>query len=298
MKFQGFMTLCGKEIKISGQLIRTARIAEGYESADDPEALVEALKKLSPRVDLFTFVQNLSEPLPKYNSYVMEWENLAALPISTFDNWYTKQIKPAARNKVRKAEKSGVTVREVPFDDELIRGISTINNETPIRQGRRFWHYGDDLETVCRKNGTFLDRSVFLGVFFDETLIGYAKLVSDEAEGQAGLMQITSMIRHRDKAPNNMLVAQAVRSCAERGIPYLWYANFSYGKKLRDSLSDFKEFNGFRRVDLPRYYIPLTVAGRFALHLHLHHGLKERVPSPLLDNARKLRNLWNACGSN
>jgi hypothetical protein len=37
-------------------------------------------------------------------------------------------------------------------------------------------------------------------------------------------MHILSMIRHREKAPTNALIAQAVRSCAERGIPYLWYA--------------------------------------------------------------------------
>ena len=74
-------------------------------------------------------------------------------------------------------------------------------------------------------------------------------------------MQIISMIRHRDKAPTNALVAQAVRSCAERGIAYLWYANFSYGKKQPDSLADFKRHNGFQKVELPRYYIPLTFAG-------------------------------------
>ena len=45
-------------------------------------------------------------------------------------------------------------------------------------------------------------------------------------------MQIVSMVGHQDKAPTNALIAQAVRSCAERGIPYLWYANMSYGKKL------------------------------------------------------------------
>jgi hypothetical protein len=287
-------TICGKEIKVDPGVIRIARVAEGYESVDDPEALVSALRQSGLRIDLFTFIQSLHQTTPKHECYATEMENLAALPVTTFDHWWTHQIKSAARNKVRKAEKAGVIVREVPFDDDLIHGISAINNETPIRQGRKFLHYGDDLETIARKNGSFLNRAVFLGVFFEESLIGYAKLVSDETHGQAGLMQITSMIRHRDKAPNNMLIAQAVRSCAERGIPYLWYANFSYGKKVRDGLSDFKEFNGFQRVDLPRYYIPLTMSGRVALNLHLHHGLRELIPYPLLDWARNFRNAWNA----
>ena len=59
---------------------------------------------------------------------------------------------------------------------------------------------------------------------------------------QAGMMHIVSMIRHRDKAPTNALVAEAVRSCANRGISFFGAAsNFAYGKKERSSLSDFKE---------------------------------------------------------
>src|SRR6516165_7632723 len=130
------MNSFGKEINIHGNMIRIARVAEGYESVEDPEALVGALRNSEAKIDVFTFIQSLGQRLPKYDQYLMEWENLAALHLSTFDQWYTKQIKPAARNKLRKAEKAGVIVREVPFDDELIRGISAINNETPIRQGR------------------------------------------------------------------------------------------------------------------------------------------------------------------
>ena len=80
-------------------------------------------------------------------------------------------------------------------------------------------------------------------------------------------MNIVSMVRHRDMAPTNALVAQAVRSCAERGIPYLVYSKFAYGKKQRSSLSDFKERNGFQRIDVPRYYVPLTRTGWLARSL-------------------------------
>jgi len=121
----------------------------------------------------------------------------------------------------------------------------------------------------------------------------FAKLVSDEAQGQAGLMQILSMIQHRDKAPTNALIAQAVRSCAERGIPYLVYAKFTYGDKQRDSLSDFKQYNGFQRIEVPRYYIPLTRTGRVSLRLRLHHRLVDHIPEPVLAQLRKLRSLWH-----
>ena len=173
---------------------------------------LRALQESRGRIDLFTFIQKLSDTSPKY-SYSMEWDNMAALSISSFDHWITHQIDFKVRNKIRKAEKNGVAVREVPFDDAR-RGVHAIYNESPIRQGKRFWHFGKDLEAVRRMNETFLDQSVFIGAFFQGDLIGFVKLVSSEDRSQAGLMQIVSMIQHRDKAPTNALIAQAVRSCA------------------------------------------------------------------------------------
>jgi hypothetical protein len=200
------------------------------------------------------------------------------------------------RNMVRRAEKMGVTVREVPFDDALVRGISAIYNESPTRQGKAFWHYGKSLDAVKAENGTFLDRSVFIGAFCDDQMIGFAKLVTDVERTQAGLMQIVSMIGQRDKAPTNALIAQAVRSCTDRSIAHLIYSNFAYGNKQRDSLSDFKEHNGFQRIDLPRYYVPITIAGRAALRLGLHHRLVERIPEPVMVQLRSLRSKWHGRG--
>jgi hypothetical protein len=105
-------------------------------------------------------------------------------------------------------------------------------------------------------------------------------------------MHIVSKIKHRDKAPTNALVAQAVRSCADRKIPYLVYSNFAYGKKETSSLSDFKERNGFERVDVPRYYVPLTALGRIAFRLGLHHKLVDLLPGPVLLKAREMRDSW------
>jgi hypothetical protein len=282
----------GRELLVEGRLVRIARFAaEKYEFLGEPEAALHALRQSDVRVDIFTFMQNLADTSPKY-AYSAEWDNFAALPVSTFDQWWTKQIDGKTRNMVRRSEKT-LTFREVPFDAALVQGISTIYNETPIRQGVPFTHYGKDIETVGRENGTFLDRSVFVGAFLGSDIVGFAKLVSDEAGGQAGLMQIMSMVQHRDKAPTNGLIAQAVRSCAARSIPYLVYANFAYGKKQRDSLADFKENNGFQRIDVPRYYVPLTVLGRVGLQLRLHHKLIDHVPESLQGRVRKIRSLWN-----
>jgi hypothetical protein len=285
------LQLSGKEIRINGKLIRIAFIdGEGYQFLDDP---VAALKSLSngPRIDLFTFIQRLSDTTPRYG-YRMELDNMAALRVTTFDDWMTKQIDFKVRNKARKAGKNGVVVREAAYDEAYVRGIQAIYNESPVRQGKPFWHYGKDLETVRKMNGTFFERSIFIGAYLEEKLIGFVKLVFDEEKSQAGLMQIVSMMGHQDKAPTNALIAQAVQSCAERGISYLWYANMSYGKKQADGLADFKRHNGFQKIEVPRYYVPLTLAGRLALRLNLHHGWSELVPEPIAATYRKIRKQW------
>jgi len=286
------MRVCGKEVRIEGRLVRIARLdADTYEFLEDPETALDALRKCGIRIDLFTFMQRLPETSPKYR-YPMEWDNLAALPISTFEHWWTQQIGFKARNKAKQAEKKGVVVREVPFDDAFVQGIWEIYNECPVRQGKPFPHYGKDLETVRKEAGTFLERSIFIGAYLADRLIGFAKLLTDETRTQAGLLHIVSMIKHRDKAPTNALVARAVGCCAARGIPYLVYSRFSDGKKQRDSLIDFKERNGFQRIDLPRYYVPLTRTGWVAFHMGMHKKFADHVPEPVLARLREIRNAW------
>jgi len=284
--------ICDRDIRIEGCLLRIAQPqGDRYRFLDDPAAVLEGLRQCGTRVDLFSFAQRLPETTPKY-SYPMEWDNCAVLQISTFENWWTHQIGFKARNKAKQAEKRGVSVREVPFDDVLVKGIWEIYNECPIRQRRRFPHYGKTIDTVHREEATFLESSVFIGAFHEDKLIGFVKLVPDETGTQAGLMNIVSMIRHRDKAPQNALVAQAVRACASRGIQFLVYSRFDYGDRRHDSLRDFKERNGFKRVDLPRYHVPLTRMGWVALRLGLHHRLAERLPDFLAAKLRDLRAAW------
>jgi hypothetical protein len=293
-KVKPSLELCGKEVRIAKKLVRVGFLdGEGYQFLDDPGACLESLRKSGSRIDLFTFIQKLSDASPKY-SYPMEFDNFAALRISTFEEWMTQRINFKVRNKIRKAQKSGIVVREVPFDDSLILGIQGVYNESPIRQGRRFWHYGEDLETIRRIKATFLERSIFIGAFFENKLIGFLKLVANEDWTQAGLMHIVAMIEYRDKAPTNALIAQAVRSCADRKIPCLWYANFSYGRKQSDSLADFKRYNGFEKVDVPRYFVPLTAAGRVALRLGLHHSAANLIPEPIAATYRRARSFWYA----
>ena len=180
----------------------------------------------------------------------------------------------------------------MPFDDALVQGIWEIYNESPVRQGRPFPHYGKDIDTVRKEEATFLDSSIFIGAFLGNKLIGFVKLVYDETRTQAGAMNILSMLQHRDKAPTNALIAQAVRCCGDRGIRYLVYSQFAYGNKQRSSISDFKERNGFQRIDLPRYYVPLTRVGWVSFRLGLHHRFVDHIPEPVVAKIRELRNAW------
>ena len=282
----------GRELVIEKGLCRVAHLdADDYKFLDDPEPTIAELCGAKTRIDLFTFLQKLPDTTPKH-AYPIEWDNMAVLPISTYENWWTKQIGFKARNKAKQAEKKGVVVREAPFDDALVHGIWEIYNECPVRQERLFPHYGKTLEAVREMSATFLDSSVFIGAYESGKLIGFIKLVIDDSGTQAGMMHIISMLHARDKAPTNALVAHAVRSCADRHIPHLVYSKFAYGKKTESSLSDFKERNGFQRVDIPRYYVPLTSWGKIALSMGLHHKVTDHLPESLVAKLRSLRSAW------
>jgi hypothetical protein len=156
------MRICGHEISVKGRLLRIARlVADKYQFLNDPEAVLEGLRTCGTRIDLFTFIQRLPDTMPKYD-YPMEQDNLAAMAVTTFDHWWNKQIGFKARNKARQAANKGVVICEVPFNETLVKGIWEVYNECPVRQGRRFSHYGKDIDTVYREEATFLDSSIFI----------------------------------------------------------------------------------------------------------------------------------------
>jgi hypothetical protein len=294
-----FIQAGNRSIKVEGGLIRTGRLdGEYYCFLEDPEPVAQGLRSCSMRVDLFTFIQKLPDAIktqpdriPKY-SYPMEWDNFAALPITSYEDWWTKTLGFKARNKAKQAEKRGVVLKEIEYGEAVIRGIWEIYNETPIRQGKRFPHYGMTLDQIRKYAGTFLDQSIFIGAFLEDRMIGFIKMTRNEARTQAGLMHILSLVSERDKAPTNALMARAVQACADRGIPWLVYSNFSYGKKQTDSLSDFKERNGFQKVYVPRYYVPLSPLGHIALQFGLHRRFADRIPEPVAGKFRHLRKVW------
>jgi hypothetical protein len=266
------MEIEGKSLVITGAFVRLCRLRdEYYEFVEDPADFLRRLKSTrAVRADLFAFIQDVPNREPKFQFH-QEWDRAAVLPLTTFEHWWKKQINDKTRNMIRKAQKTGVEIRVTDFNDDLVRGIERIYNESPMRQGRRFRHYGKSFKTIRDEHATFLDRSQFLGAYHGGQLIGFVKLV--HGRGVSNLMNIVSLISERDKAPTNGLIAKAVETCTSRGVPYLQYGTGNTG-----SIGDFKRHHAFEEVLIPRYFIPLNLKGACALSLGFHRRINERIP--------------------
>jgi hypothetical protein len=275
-----------KNLKIVGGLIRTAQLQdEYYDSIENPPAFIQKVDASGLKADLFTFLQDVENRMPKY-PYQLEWDSMAVLPLTTYETWLNTQINFKPRNKIRKAQKSGVETRVVEFNDELVRAIMQVYNETPIRQGKRNWHYGKDCETLKKEHQTFLDTSEFIGAFYKSELIGFAKIV--HLKNHSMFMNIVARISHRDKAPTNAIIAKSVEICAARNAKYL-----TFGVWGRRGLNELKVANGFERYEVPRYFVPLTLKGKLVLKLKLHRSLRSYMPEWCIIAAAELRSKWN-----
>src|SRR5262249_16224118 len=159
-------------------------------------------------------------------------------------DWWEK-LPQEARKNVRRSAKRGVETKVVQFDDELMIGVKKLCDETPVRQGRPFWHYRKDLETLKRVHSTYLERNEFIGAYFEGNLIGSVRMVY--VDQMALIFHILAMNAHNDKRPVNALLAKCVEVCAQKGIKYLVYGNYVYGNKKNSSLMEFKRRNGFEQ---------------------------------------------------
>jgi hypothetical protein len=258
---------------------------EWYEDLRDPEAVIRVLKEQHEfRPDVLTFWQRLPEIEPRF-SYQQDWDEIAVLSSKSYDHWWNHQIKSRVRSLIRKAEKEGVVVRETEYDDDFVRGMTAIFNEAPVRQGRRFWHYGKDFETVKRQFSRCLYREHMIAAYYRDEMIGFIMLGNAGTFGITG--QIISSIKHRDKATNNALIAKAVEVCERLGLDHLVYLFWS-----DDSLSEFKRRCGFERTRVPRYYVPLTAKGKLGLQVGAQRGWKAMLPKRLKNPLKRLRSSW------
>lgn len=244
----------------------------------NPIEVIAKLKVPSNKPDLFKFEQKIPDVTPRYN-YYLELDNRAVIRIDSYQHWFKNQINRGARKAIKKSKRQGVITKIIPFTDHLVNGICSIYNETPIRQGKKFWHYNKPFSVVKSDNSSYLESSLFVGAYYDDELIGFIKLVI--YENVANLMQILSKVSHYDKNPTNALLSKAVEICEDRNIRFLTYGKYYYDDKKHSSLVDFKRHNGFEKIDIPVYYVPLTVKGQVALRIGLHKGWKNIIPNKL-----------------
>ena len=275
-----FSTIIGRNLVITGRFIRLAAVhdeewIEG-DQVPEPQALLLDLRGKLP-ADIFTFARPAPHSERCYAFHV-EWDNVAVAKLGEFARWW-ESLPQETRKNVRRSQRRGVTVTSVNFDDQLVHSIRKIYNETPIRQGRKFWHYGKSFEQVKVENATYLDRSEFIGAFFNGELIGFIKFV--KVNNVTRIMQIVSMEAHTDKRPTNALLAKAVEICCEKRISHMIYGKYVYGKKKNSPVTEFKRRNGFERLNFPRYYVPLTGVGALAIRCGLHRGLAPLVPEKI-----------------
>ena len=286
--------ICGRTVIAKGGRIKTASVLDELvtegELVKDPDQFVAELKQSGLPADVLTFFQRPPDVTPKFKLH-LEWENLAVVDTTAFEAWWEK-LPQEARKNTRRSAKRGVVVKSVPYDDALAQGIHKLCNESPVRQGKPFWHYGKDFETVKREHGTFLERSEFIGAYFQDELIGFVKVVY--VDRLAVILHILAFNSHYDKRPLNALITKTVEICAQKGVGYFVYGNYIYGNKKDSSLVEFKRRNGFEPLNFPRYYIPLTLKGKIYVALRLYRGVVGLLPGPVLNLLLKIRDKFYA----
>ena len=253
----------------------------------DIEPRRDLLRNLRKKgVDLFTFVQRtfVQETFEKKYPFHKEVENIAIMKIASYDDWWTRTIRKKVRQSVKKAEKSGVKVKIVEVNEDFFRSVQRIYNETPFREGRRYSGYGLSIGHLREKFDDIGDSDI-LGAYFNGQLIGLLWLTYGDRT--AMFRSFVSFIKHRNKCPNNALIAEAVRRCSERQVTFLVYGNH-YG--FLPGLDKFREHQGFRKFPLPRYYIPLSRMGQLAIELGIHRKIEYSLPTLM---ERALLKLYN-----
>ena len=95
----------GKNIIVRGKWLKIAGVeAEQWLETElvEPHACLEFLKHSGFRADVLSFAQKLPDTEVKY-SYPMEWDSIAAIPITSFPQWW-KDLPQETRKNVRRAE--------------------------------------------------------------------------------------------------------------------------------------------------------------------------------------------------
>src|SRR5947208_1168260 len=277
--------VAGKTFTIRGNVLKTASLNREWQyDVDNPEEVIRVFKDSNMQIDLLKFWQRIPETEPKYQ-YYREWRQVAAIPITDFKHWWDKQVNCKTRNMVRKSQNLGVIIKQIELDDEFVRGVVDIYNQSPIRRGKPFRHYGKDFATVKRELSDARGEAIYVAAHYNKELIGFIQFLI--AYRYAMITMILDKQAHRDKAPMNGMIAKVVEICADRHIRYLTYTVWRRGEH-----GQFQKHNGFTKMPVPEYYVPISLRGQLALFLRLHEGIRSFLPEAVIVWLLKLRAKW------
>lgn len=274
------LAIDGETLVVKGRWMKVASIHdEAWLETEmrDPEGCVKRLRAAREDgfdADILTFTQRPSVTIPKY-TYPLEYDSIAAIRFASFKEWWEK-LPQEARKNVRRSQKRGVTVTVKNFDDELLRGIKDVNDDSPTRQGEGNYYYGRSLEQLRKDYAAFVERSDFICACLGDEMVGFVKVVY--RGDVASILNLTVKPSHSDKRPANALIAKAVELCDTKGMRCLTYGLYNYGNKKDSPLREFKARNGFEEVLTPRFYVPLTRWGQLCIKLKFHRGLLGILP--------------------
>jgi hypothetical protein len=234
------------------------------------EELIEQLRR--NKADVFTFLERKwCCPLTQSStSWSVADDNIAVLHLGRYDEWW-ENIGKKTRNMIRKATKAGIRTEIAEADEKLAKSILKVYNETPIRQERGFPYYGVSLDFVKRHVLSKQDCT-YVAAYSEDEIVGFIQLA--HGDRMTIISQILSLEEYRDKAVNNALIAKAIEFCANSHIEWIMYGRMGN----HPTLDNFKESNGFTKLQLARYFIPLTGKGRLAIKLRLNRELKDTLP--------------------
>lgn len=287
------LTVAGNVVTTTGRFLRVAQVHDEYwleHGIDDPEVYIRTLRHSGTEVrpDVFTFAQRLPNTEPRYR-YSRKLNSVAAIRLNSFEDWW-KSVSSDTRRNVKLSKARGVVTTVEPLSERLVAGIAAMNNEAPVRAGKRFWHYGKTFDAVMKDYSSFADRSEYMCAYFEDHLIAFVKIVY--CGPVAAIMQNLSAIAHRDKRAATALMAMAVERSNQKGLSFLTYLQYTYGTKKEDSLTEFKRRCGFEELFVPQFYIPLNMKGRLAIAAGLHRPLGEILPGPVVTSFMWLRRQW------
>jgi hypothetical protein len=242
-------------------------------SVQPTEELIGTLS--AKHVDIFSFLERKwCCPLAKApKSWARTKDNIAILEVQSYKQWW-ESIGKKTRNMIRKAEKAGIKADFTEPDEELAEAVWTIYNETPIRQGRAFPHYGITLDSV-KRDVLAAPNSTCIVAYYENHIVGFLQMI--HGDSLTIISQILSLQAHWDKAVNNALIAKAIEHCTNNHIRWIMYGRIGN----HPTLDVFKKNNGFAKLELTRYYIPLTKKGKLAIRLRLNQDFKDLLPESM-----------------